>query len=190
VVNDEPSGEQTKDPPAAEPRAPLAAASTTRGAARNSRGLLTTGDMARLAGSTLRTVRFYEEAGLLTVVRNEGGHRLFDEASLHKLRLATDLRAAGLSLQEIKELFELKAQCTSSAEASARIADRLGGRIDEMQQTIALLRRLREELASSVAVIEECAHCTNKCKFPERCTTCEVLARKDLPRAARILWSI
>lgn len=153
------------------------------------RASLTTGDMARLAGSTLRTVRFYEEAGLLKVSRNEGGHRLFDENELHKLRLASDLRAAGLSLHEIKELFELKNQCGTSSEASTRLADHLAMRIDEMQHKISLLRRLREEFASSVAVIKECGSCDDPRAFPERCCDCEMLARPDLPRAVRLLWS-
>lgn len=155
----------------------------------SARRLLTTGDMARLGGSTLRTVRFYEEAGLLKVSRNEGGHRLFDENELHKLRLASDLREAGLSLHDIRELFELKAQCGTAAEASTRLAEHLATRIDEMQQKISLLRRLREELASTVAVIQECASCSDKRTFPQRCCDCEVLARPDLPRAVRLLWS-
>jgi DNA-binding transcriptional MerR regulator len=87
--------------------------------------LLTTGDMARLGRSTLRTVRFYEEAGLLKVARLDGGNRLFHENELHKLRLASDLREAGLSLSEIKSLFELKNRCASAEEASALLADHL-----------------------------------------------------------------
>lgn len=41
--------------------------------------LLTTGEMARQSSNTLRTVRFYEEEGILRPVRRtDGGHRLFD----------------------------------------------------------------------------------------------------------------
>ncbi len=151
--------------------------------------LLTTGDMARLGRSTLRTVRFYEEAGLLKVARLDGGNRLFHENELHKLRLASDLREAGLSLSEIKSLFELKNRCASAEEASALLADHLASRIDAMQEKIALLRRLREELASTVAVIQECGSCDDQRTFPARCCDCEVLARPDLPRAVRLLWS-
>jgi DNA-binding transcriptional MerR regulator len=149
----------------------------------------TTGARARLGRSTLRTVRFYEEAGLLRVARHEGGHRLFHETELHKLRLASDLREAGLSLSEIKSLFELKNRCASAEEASALLADHLSSRIDAMQEKIALLRRLREELASTVAVIQECGSCDDQRTFPARCCDCEVLARPDLPRAVRLLWS-
>ena len=151
--------------------------------------LLTTGDMARRAQTTLRTVRFYDEAGLLQVARGDGGQRLFDEQQLQKLRLACDLREAGLSLAEIRQLFELKAGCHTPKQASHALASRLGEQIDAMQAKIGLLRRLREELASTVAVIEECGTCEETGSFPERCDDCEVLDRADLPRAAKLLWN-
>ena len=151
--------------------------------------LLTTGEMARLTGSTLRTVRFYEEAGLLCPKgRSEGGHRLFAETDLHKLQLILDLREAGLSLQGIKALFELKMTCATPDEASARMTCILERSIDEMQRKIAKLRRLREELASTLTVISECRTCARPA-FPRGCGECEMLDRTDLPRAVRLLWS-
>lgn len=152
-----------------------------------SESLLTTGDMARESGTTLRTVRFYEEAGLLCVTRSEGGHRLFRESELHKLRLACDLREAGLSLNDIKTLFELKRGATTAREASDSLCSALTVQIDELQSKIALLRRLREELASTVQVIQECGGCTER-HFPSECSTCDVIERPDLPRAVRLLW--
>lgn len=149
--------------------------------------LLSTGEMARQSGTTLRTVRFYEEAGLLRVTRTEGGHRLFREPELQKLKLACDLREAGLSLHDIKQLFELKAGCTTAKDASAQLCTALGTQIDDLQSKISLLRRLREELASSVQVIQECGACPEE-HFPRECATCAKLERPDLPRAVRLLW--
>ncbi|MBW2461164.1 MAG: MerR family transcriptional regulator, partial [Deltaproteobacteria bacterium] len=105
------------------------------------RCLLTTGDMARLTESTLRTVRFYEEAGLLRPAsRSDGGHRMFDERELLKLQLILDLREACLSLSDIKELFDLKNTCKSAGEASGLMSGILGRQIDEMQTKITKLR--------------------------------------------------
>jgi len=151
--------------------------------------VLTTGDMARLSGSTLRTVRFYEEAGLLRPTdRSEGGHRLFDRGALSRLQLILDLREAGLSLQDIRELFEMKHTCATADAASSKMSEILGRQIEEMQQRISKLRRLREELASTISVINECGSCEAP-GFPVRCANCEVLSRTDLPRAVRLLWS-
>ena len=137
----------------------------------------------------MRTVRFYEEAGVLCPeTRSEGGHRLFGESDLEKLQLVMDLREAGLSLNDIRALFELKRECASPEEASEAMSKVLEGQIEEMQRKIATLRRLREELASTVAIIQECRSCESR-EFPKECGDCDVMNRPDLPRAMRLLWS-
>lgn len=167
---------------------------TTSGADRRGRETLSTGDMARLSNSTLRTVRFYEEEGLIEPQgRSEGGHRQFAPTELAKLQLALDLREAGLSIGDIKSLFELKSACNSPEDATEKMSNILEGQIEEMQKKISKLRGLREELTSMVEVIANCRSCENP-EFPLRCTDCDVLDRSDviekngLPRALDILW--
>lgn len=150
--------------------------------------LLTTGDMARLTGSTLRTVRFYEEEGLLEPhTRNGGGHRLFHPDQVCRLQFIVDLREAGLSLGDIKDLLELK-RCHANAEqASERLSAVLENQLDAMQRKITLLRKLRDELASTVYAINDCHSCTDG-RFPHRCHDCDVLQRPEPPRALRVIW--
>ena len=150
--------------------------------------LLTTGDMARLSESTLRTVRFYEQEGLIEPERRSAcGHRLFSGRELMKLQLALDLREAGLSLQDIKELFSLKSDCACPEEASHRMSNVLTEQIDTMQQKIAKLRKLREELTAMVSVLTECQACDDG-NFPLACEKCDVMGSPQLPRALRVLW--
>lgn len=154
----------------------------------HSEELLTTGDMARLSASTLRTVRFYEQEGLLRPEkRSQGGHRLFNRNELHRLQLALDLREAGLPVQGIKALFGLKSECECPEEATAKMSAVLSQHIDCMQQRIAKLRRLREELASMIAVISECNVCEED-RFPSTCEECDVVENPERPRALRVLW--
>lgn len=149
---------------------------------------LTTGDMARLSGSTLRTVRFYEEEGLIEPEeRSGGGHRKFSERQLARLQLALDLREAGLSLGDIKALFDLKGRCDDATTATDQMSAILERQIEEMQKKISKLRRLREELTSMVSAIAECRNCDSS-GFPDRCGDCDVLDRDDVPRALQILW--
>lgn len=154
-----------------------------------SQTLLGTGELARACHTTVRTVRFYEESGLVEPLdRKDGGHRLFRQGTEERLRLIMDLREAGLSLQEIKELFELKGQSRSAKEAARRMGDAIERRAEDLQAKIAVLRRLRDDLAAMAAVLHECEPC-EATRFPERCPTCDVMARPDLPRAMRLLWS-
>jgi len=150
--------------------------------------LLTTGDMARLSQSTLRTVRFYEQEGLIEPERRSAcGHRLFSGRELLKLQLALDLREAGLSVQNIKDLFCLKSDCACPEEASQRMSHVLTEQIDTMQQKIAKLRKLREELTAMVSVLTECQSCEEG-NFPLACESCDVLSSPQLPRALQVLW--
>ena len=150
--------------------------------------LLTTGDMARLSESTLRTVRFYEQEGLIEPERRSAcGHRLFAGRELMKLQLALDLREAGLSLQSIKDLFDLKSDCDCPEEASQRMSFVLKEQIETMQHKIAKLRRLREELNAMLSVLTECQEC-DEGSFPLSCEKCDVLVSPKLPRALQVLW--
>ena len=144
---------------------------------------LTTGDMARLTGSTLRTVRFYEQEGLITPLdRKDGGHRQFDAGELEKLRLALDLREAGLGLAEIKHMFSLRHACSERSGASAAMTALLSERIGEVQEKILRLRRLREELTAMASSLTECSGC-----LQGTCEGCDVLESDAAPRGLRVL---
>ncbi len=145
--------------------------------------------MARLSESTLRTVRFYEQEGLIEPARRSTcGHRLFTGRELMKLQLALDLREAGLSLQDIKDLYSLKADCDCPEEASQRMSHVLTDQIDTLQQKILKLRKLREELTSMVSVLTECRSC-DEGEFPMACESCDVVGSPEVPRALHVLWN-
>lgn len=150
--------------------------------------VLTTGDMARLCSSTLRTVRFYEQEGLIRPRERAGGRRMFTHEELRKLQLALDLREAGLSIQDVKDLFELKSRHVTAREASTEVSDILARQIASMQEKIAKLRKLREELSAMLTVVAECRECEGD-RFPHACGECDVVAQPGIPRAVRVLWS-
>ncbi len=64
------------------------------------------GDVTRLFGLTPRSVRFYEERGLVTSIRDRLNHRRYDRAARATLELIAQLRRAGLSIPAIRELLE------------------------------------------------------------------------------------
>lgn len=66
------------------------------------------GEVADRVGLSLRTVRYYEELGIVTPIgRTSGGFRLYDEAAVERLALVRDLKPLGFSLEEIREIVEL-----------------------------------------------------------------------------------
>ena len=155
-------------------------------------GLLTTGDMARLSGSTLRTVRFYEEAGILIPQhRTEGGHRLFSPWELKKLALVSDLRAAGFSLESIKELLSLKESAASGSEAAGLLLTRLNEQLTTITERLTVLQRVKESLSGACHYLERCTDCTSSPLFPKRCVECDRFqGDKDVPSAVGVLWKL
>jgi DNA-binding transcriptional MerR regulator len=155
-------------------------------------GWFTTGEMARLTNNTLRTVRFYEEAGILQPIgRTEGGHRLFERAQLDRLLLVSDMREAGFSLDDIRHLLETKQRATSGAEAAAEATEALKGRMQQLRSKIDVLTRLHDDLAKTVETAGQCLDCESTELFPDRCGECtRVEGSAPLPRGMRVLWSI
>jgi DNA-binding transcriptional MerR regulator len=152
--------------------------------------LLTTGDMARCSNNTLRTVRFYEEEGILRPARRtEGGHRLFEKTELDRLMLVTDMRMAGLSLDEIKQILEVKQRSQSGSDASQQATRIINLRINELRDKLLVLTRLREDLSATSDIMTACVDCHDS-RFPHSCDSCTVMtSRPTLPRSMRVLWS-
>ena len=152
--------------------------------------LLTTGEMARLTHNTLRTVRFYEEEGILRPVRRtEGGHRLFDRPELERLLLVTDMREAGLSLDEIKSILAVKSRATNGADAAREATSILTKRMDELRDKLAVLARLQADLTQTAEIVSACRECKDP-RFPTQCGSCTVMtSHPSLPRSLRVLWS-
>lgn len=64
------------------------------------------GDLARQAGTSIKALRIYEKAGLLTPDRREGGWRLYGPAHIARLHQILALKALGLSLKQIGEALD------------------------------------------------------------------------------------
>ena len=143
------------------------------------------GDLARATGNTVRTIRFYEEQGLLTpAVVSEGGHRRYTEHDLEKLRLIADLRELGLPLSEIKAVLGLRAGCTSAAEFAERFEQVLVGHIEHAQRRLDRLRRVKRELTEALSAIQSRLACHD----PERCP-CAVAETLGSMRIVKVLAS-
>jgi DNA-binding transcriptional MerR regulator len=144
---------------------------------------LSSGDLARATGSTVRTIRFYEEEGLLTpAVVSDGGHRRYTEDDLERLRLIGDLRELGLSLCEIRSILELRTGCHNAAEFAMRFQEVLAVHLEHAQRRLERLRRVKRELLEAMSAIQERLSSSGV----EQCA-CAVADEANAPRIVRIL---
>lgn len=106
------------------------------------------GAVCRQTGLSARTVRYYEELGLLPGVRRRaGGRRVYGADELERLRFIGRLKALGLSLAEIKELNAIYAIGGSTRAMLERLARQLDDRLGELDARIAELQQLRDEMS-------------------------------------------
>ncbi|SOC53277.1 DNA-binding transcriptional regulator, MerR family [Blastococcus aggregatus] len=88
-------------------------------------GLLQIGQVAERTGLSLRTIRFYEENGLVRPTsRSEGGFRLYSDDDVARLEVIKRMKPLGFRLEEMQELLDLLAELTDRP-GDAALVDRL-----------------------------------------------------------------
>lgn len=91
------------------------------------------GELAEKTGLSLRTIRHYDEIGLLpATTRSEGGFRVYTDADLARLLVIRSMKPLGFSLDEMAELLELVDALTAGSGDEAR-RGLLGRYIDETE---------------------------------------------------------
>lgn len=77
------------------------------------------GEVAERTGLSLRTIRYYEEVGLVTPsARSQGGFRLYVESDVARLTLVKQMKPLGFQLEEMRELLAALDPNTDSPHAS------------------------------------------------------------------------
>jgi DNA-binding transcriptional MerR regulator len=118
------------------------------------------GEIARRAGVSVETLRYYERRRLLPEPAwTTGGHRRYDEEAVRFLRAIKEAQAIGFTLAEIEEY--LRVVQRGRVPAPEALRSRVAVKIDEIDVRMAALRRMRDELARIVGcACESLDHCT------------------------------
>lgn len=110
------------------------------------------GELGRLTGTKVNTVRFYEEIGLLAKApRTSGGRRIYDAGGVRRLTFIRQARALGFSLDEVRSLLNLADEPERDCSAAAQLARRhLAG----IEKRIANLQALHNALTAAACSCE------------------------------------
>ena len=109
------------------------------------------GDIAQRTGLPAKTIRYYEEIGLVTPHREANGYRVFDDKDMHRLTFLARARALGFPIEECRTLLALyKDDSRASADVKRIAQDHLAQIEDKIQQ----LQSMRDTLTH---LVHECA---------------------------------
>jgi DNA-binding transcriptional MerR regulator len=102
------------------------------------------GQLAQAAGTSAKTIRFYEEAGLLPpAYRAENGYRVYGEEDAQRLRFIRQARRLDFTLDDLKEVLALR----DRGEAPCRyVMQLLQKKSTEIEERIRQLQELQQEL--------------------------------------------
>jgi len=106
------------------------------------------GNASKITGLPVKTVRYYEDIGLVIAQRSENGYRRYGQQEIHKLHFVQRARYLGFSIDHCRQLLSLyEDKDRTSAEVKA-IAE---GHLNEIKAKIIELENLRETLTHLVS---------------------------------------
>jgi DNA-binding transcriptional MerR regulator len=122
------------------------------------------GEVADRVGLSLRTVRYYEEMGLIAPeTRSDGGFRLYTEAHVERLALIKRMKPLGFTVQEMCELLEARdavrergderarERLAEYARTAAERCDELRAKLESGEELAGTLRRESRQRSKSTA---------------------------------------
>ncbi len=103
------------------------------------------GKIAKLLGTTTKTLRFYEDIGLLEpAVRSDAGYRLYDVKATSHIRLVLHLRKLGFTINDLKKIF-VKYNKQSFRQQVLSLMDE---KLRDSDENLVILQGRRDDLAA------------------------------------------
>lgn len=119
---------------------------TEQRAGQGGQRLLKIGEVAELTGFPTKTLRYYEERGLVEPAdRTEAGYRLYGEEEIARLEFVKKAKLIGLTLEQITELVSMAAE-GGRGRVLPRLEEVLDSRLRETERRMAELAEFREGL--------------------------------------------
>ena len=112
------------------------------------------GELARRSGSSARSIRYYEQRGLIVARRHANGYRDYDEADLRLVSEIRSLLANGLDLEEIRPFVDCLHAGIQTRRACPGGLDVYRRKLAELESRIERLQSLRDRIARELRQLE------------------------------------
>jgi MerR family copper efflux transcriptional regulator len=117
------------------------------------------GQLARKTGKTVRALHLYEELGLLSPDRSEGGFRLYGSDELARVYWISKLQDMGFKLSQIRGLLDAVSASASAPEAMHGVRELFQSKLRDTRAQIQKLLQLERDIAESLSYLEACRGC-------------------------------
>jgi DNA-binding transcriptional MerR regulator len=143
------------------------------------------GQLAHITQKTTRTLRLYEEQGLLQPLgRTDGGFRLYAPENIHRIHYIQKLQQLGYSLNQIQSLLDEWKSYADSREGMKAMEEVYRRQLLKVKSQIEMLQNLEKELVQSIDFIKDCHPCQQSQTEQSGCRHCD---RPDVSLSELIL---
>lgn len=112
------------------------------------------GRLAELTATTPRTLRHYEQLGLITPSsRSSSGYRFYDASAVGRLSRISALQQLGLSLEQIAEVIDAYDLDPRGIAGKREVLSRLSDQLEETERRLVDLHAFRDELRTTIATM-------------------------------------
>ena len=117
------------------------------------KGYMTVGELAKKMGTTVRTLQYYDNEGLLSPSsESEGGRRLYTDKDMVRLHQILSLKSLGFSLDDIKNRLVSLESPEAIADVLTEQAAAIRGKINSLKEALASVEALKEEVLQMQSV--------------------------------------
>ena len=130
------------------------------------------GKVSELTGLSLRTIRYYDQEGLLNAKRTPGGQRYYTDQDVVYLKRIVELKGLDFSLDEISRIIKLKDSDSTGDERRAELLRQYRSKLSEDLERVNKIQRHIEELEWHVKQLEKAEGGFTSCPGA-LCVACE-----------------
>lgn len=145
------------------------------------------GELSKLSGLSVRTIRGYEEMGIISSVRSDGGTRYYSHAGLTIAKLAHRMRALNIPVTTIQEIATRRRDFKTGDLSSAAMTEILESLSDELRGQAARMLELEDEVMRTLRIIRGCRGCRNL-PSAKTCPDCPMETSANKTDMAQMIW--
>ena len=145
------------------------------------------GDVAKLLDTTPRTLRFYEEEGLVTAYRTPKGTRLYSDGDIARFRAILHLAKSGISINFISQLATARNAYETGGDSNQQVQAILDELMLQIEAQMEALQQLKSEIAFAGDTVNSCTGCDNP---PTRkgCPNCLINQSLAVSDMLNLIW--
>jgi DNA-binding transcriptional MerR regulator len=117
------------------------------GTAKNGEGVVSIGELASSLGLTTRTLRYWEEVGIIeSIQRADGATRGYTPYFIRRIKFIMKLKELGLTIREMQDLYVAYGEAKETEKMIPRLIQMLDDHINKVDEKMAKLASLRKEI--------------------------------------------